>query len=57
MLGIILVLFGQTIRSLAMIHASTNFSHVVAFEKRANHQLVVEGVYASALSFQFSLLT
>ncbi|KAF7776011.1 hypothetical protein Agabi119p4_4404 [Agaricus bisporus var. burnettii] len=45
-LGILLVLLGQAIRSLAMIHASTNFSHTVAFEKRANHRLVVDGVYA-----------
>jgi len=45
-LGIILVLCGQALRSLAMIHASTNFSHAVAFEKRNNHQLVTDGVYA-----------
>lgn len=52
MLGILLVLLGQAIRSLAMIHASTNFSHTVAFEKRANHRLVVDGVYASVPVFQ-----
>ncbi|KAF9451672.1 ICMT-domain-containing protein [Macrolepiota fuliginosa MF-IS2] len=45
-IGIILTLCGQTLRSLAMIHASTNFSHAVAFEKRRNHQLVTDGIYA-----------
>ncbi|KAJ7781127.1 protein-s-isoprenylcysteine O-methyltransferase [Mycena metata] len=44
--GIALVLVGQTLRSAAMIHASTNFSHAVAFRKRAEHVLVTDGVYA-----------
>lgn len=34
-----------------MIHASTNFSHAVAFEKRNSHQLVTDGIYAYVLSF------
>ncbi len=46
MIGIIVVLCGQALRSLAMIHASTNFSHAVAFEKRNDHQLVTDGIYA-----------
>jgi protein-S-isoprenylcysteine O-methyltransferase len=45
-LGIVITILGQTLRSLAMIHASTNFSHAVAFEKRSNHQLVTDGIYA-----------
>ena len=43
--GMVLVIFGQTLRSLAMIHASTNFSHVVAFRKREGHRLVSDGIY------------
>jgi len=44
--GIILVIAGQLLRSMAMIHASTNFSHSVAFRKRETHRLVTDGVYA-----------
>ena len=44
--GIIFVIFGQLLRSTAMIHASTSFSHSVQFQKRANHKLVTDGVYA-----------
>lgn len=44
-LGILMVIFGQTLRSMAMIHASTNFSHSVAFRKSSTHQLVTDGVY------------
>ncbi|KAF8238786.1 ICMT-domain-containing protein [Tricholoma matsutake] len=46
LLGIFLVIGGQLLRSTAMIHASTNFSHSVAFRKRETHQLVTTGVYA-----------
>ncbi|KAF8897642.1 Isoprenylcysteine carboxyl methyltransferase family-domain-containing protein [Infundibulicybe gibba] len=45
-LGIIMVIAGQALRSTAMIHASTNFSHAVAFRKREKHELVTDGVYA-----------
>ncbi|GLB33918.1 putative class VI-like SAM-binding methyltransferase superfamily, isoprenylcysteine carboxyl methyltransferase family protein [Lyophyllum shimeji] len=45
-IGIILVILGQALRSTAMIHASTNFSHSVAFQKRQDHRLVTDGVYA-----------
>ncbi|KAH8830494.1 Isoprenylcysteine carboxyl methyltransferase family-domain-containing protein [Flagelloscypha sp. PMI_526] len=45
-LGVILVLIGQALRSGAMIHASTSFSHAVQFEKRSNHTLVTTGIYA-----------
>ena len=41
-----MTLIGQTLRSSAMIHASTNFSHLVAFKKLDSHQLVTDGIYA-----------
>jgi protein-S-isoprenylcysteine O-methyltransferase len=41
-----MIILGQTLRSLAMIHASTNFSHAVAFGKRKDHVLVTDGVYS-----------
>ncbi|PPQ68015.1 hypothetical protein CVT26_007378 [Gymnopilus dilepis] len=44
-LGMIMVICGQILRSAAMIHASTNFSHSVAFQKRDTHRLVTDGVY------------
>jgi len=37
---------GQGLRSMAMIQASTNFSHLVAHHKVEGHRLVKEGVYA-----------
>ncbi|KAF8812545.1 ICMT-domain-containing protein [Phlegmacium glaucopus] len=45
-IGILMVLVGQSLRSAAMIHASTNFSHTVVFQKRNTHRLVTDGVYA-----------
>jgi len=45
-IGVVMVVLGQALRSIAMIHASTNFSHSVAFSKRDTHQLVTDGVYA-----------
>src|ERR1700721_2736574 len=46
MLGLFLVVMGQSFRSLAMIHASSNFSHQIAFQKEPTHTLVTSGVYA-----------
>ena len=45
-LGIALVVIGQSLRSLAMIHAAANFSHQVAYQKEARHRLVTDGIYA-----------
>ncbi|KAH0839888.1 Isoprenylcysteine carboxyl methyltransferase family-domain-containing protein [Lanmaoa asiatica] len=45
-IGILLVFAGQALRTTAMMNASTNFSHSVAFRKRDSHQLVTDGVYA-----------
>jgi protein-S-isoprenylcysteine O-methyltransferase len=41
-----MVTAGQILRSTAMIHASSNFSHVVAFRKKDDHVLVTDGIYA-----------
>lgn len=46
-----MVIGGQILRSAAMIHASTNFSHSVAFLKRDTHRLVTDGVYKSVINF------
>ncbi|ESK96106.1 protein-s-isoprenylcysteine o-methyltransferase [Moniliophthora roreri MCA 2997] len=45
-IGILLVMIGQALRSSAMIYASTNFSHSVAYRKRESHELVTSGVYS-----------
>lgn len=48
--GLVVLLLGQTLRSCAMIHASTNFSHAVAFYKVEGHRLVTDGVYRFLIS-------
>ncbi|KAF5095016.1 hypothetical protein D0Z00_003305 [Geotrichum galactomycetum] len=45
-LGLLLVVAGQLVRSLAMIQASSNFSHIVATRRAEKHQLVTHGVYS-----------
>ncbi|PWN33903.1 ICMT-domain-containing protein [Meira miltonrushii] len=44
-LGMMMILIGQTIRSLAMVHCADNFSHEVATRKRDDHKLVTDGIY------------
>jgi len=44
-LGVVLMLVGQVARSLAMIHAGTNFSHLVAYRREEGHVLVKSGIY------------
>lgn len=44
-IGVAILLVGQSVRSLAMIHASGNFSHTVAWKKREDHRLVKDGIY------------
>ena len=56
-IGIGLVVFGQMLRSAAMIHASSNFSHAVAFYKLEGHRLVVDGVYRWVLNSHFGICT
>jgi protein-S-isoprenylcysteine O-methyltransferase len=46
LLVIALLVGGQALRSLAMIHASTSFSHVVKAVKHDDHVLITHGVYA-----------
>ncbi|ODQ66440.1 ICMT-domain-containing protein [Nadsonia fulvescens var. elongata DSM 6958] len=45
LVGLITTLLGQTARSMAMIHASDNFSHVVQTHRSKSHRLVTEGIY------------
>ena len=45
MSGLMLVVAGQALRTLAMVHSGSNFSHRVAVEKRADHELVRTGIY------------
>jgi protein-S-isoprenylcysteine O-methyltransferase len=44
--GLGMAIVGQSIRSMAMIQASSNFSHHIMHEKEASHQLVKTGVYS-----------
>lgn len=47
LIGISLVTFGILLRSLAMITAAANFSHVIRNDlSSGDHKLVIEGVYA-----------
>lgn len=43
--GLILVIVGQTVRSIAMKQAGTNFNHIVATEHKETHVLVTRGLY------------
>jgi len=45
-IGVFCTLGGQSLRSSAMIYASTNFSHSVQLKKAQAHQLVTGGVYS-----------
>lgn len=48
--GIAITLVAQALRSGAMIHASSNFSHSVAFQKLDQHKLVTDGIYGCVQS-------
>lgn len=43
---LVVLIIGQTFRSLAMIHAARSFSHIVKAVKHDDHVLVTSGVYA-----------
>jgi protein-S-isoprenylcysteine O-methyltransferase len=43
--GLVMIFFGQTIRSVAMVQAGTNFNHIVQYRKANEHQLVTTGIY------------
>jgi protein-S-isoprenylcysteine O-methyltransferase len=45
-LGVLLVLVGQTTRSLAMAQAGTSFNHHVQTRRSAGHELVTNGIFA-----------
>ncbi|KAH7061088.1 prenyl cysteine carboxyl methyltransferas-like protein Ste14 [Macrophomina phaseolina] len=45
-LGIALIALGQTVRSVAMAQAGTNFNHMVQSKKNSGHELVTDGIYA-----------
>ncbi|KAF1812583.1 protein-S-isoprenylcysteine O-methyltransferase [Eremomyces bilateralis CBS 781.70] len=45
-LGLACVIIGQTVRSVAMVQAGTNFNHIVQSKKKETHMLVTYGVYA-----------
>ena len=44
--GFCIAVMGQTFRSLAMIHAASNFNHTVQTQKDPTHVLVTSGVYS-----------
>ncbi|KAH8805580.1 Isoprenylcysteine carboxyl methyltransferase family-domain-containing protein [Xylogone sp. PMI_703] len=45
LLGLFLVVLGQSIRSIAMIQAGSNFNHIVQRRKAQTHKLVTTGIY------------
>jgi protein-S-isoprenylcysteine O-methyltransferase len=44
--GVVMILVGQTVRSVAMAQAGTNFNHMVQSRKSEGHELVTTGLYA-----------
>ena len=44
-LGFILIIFGQAVRTAAMAEAGTSFNHIVQSHKRQDHNLIETGVY------------
>jgi protein-S-isoprenylcysteine O-methyltransferase len=46
LLGLTLMVIGQTTRSLAMAHAGVNFTHRIQYRLREEHELVTHGVYS-----------
>lgn len=45
-LGVIMIAVGQTVRSVAMKQAGTNFNHQVQSKKNEGHELVTTGLYS-----------
>ncbi|XP_028921511.1 protein-S-isoprenylcysteine O-methyltransferase [Ornithorhynchus anatinus] len=45
-IGLLMVVFGECLRKVAMLTAGSNFNHVVQNEKSETHTLVTSGVYA-----------
>lgn len=44
--GLSMIVVGQTCRSVAMVHAGSNFNHTVQTRRDEAHQLVTTGIYA-----------
>ncbi|KZF21589.1 ICMT-domain-containing protein [Xylona heveae TC161] len=45
-MGFSMIIVGQVARSVAMVHAGTNFNHTVQTRRNAGHELVTSGIYA-----------
>lgn len=45
-IGIFIVIFGEFMRKGAMITAKSNFNHIVQSDRKQNHELVTNGLYA-----------
>lgn len=45
LIGLALMGIGQTVRTLAMAHAGSNFNHTIQVERKEGHRLVTDGVY------------
>jgi protein-S-isoprenylcysteine O-methyltransferase Ste14 len=43
--GVLLCISGEIIRKLAMWHASSAFTHLIAYRKNKHHALVTDGIY------------
>ncbi|KAK4241730.1 protein-S-isoprenylcysteine O-methyltransferase [Achaetomium macrosporum] len=43
--GWVLVVLGQTVRSVAMVHAGRSFNHLVQYRRQSGHVLVTTGIY------------
>lgn len=46
LIGLAVVILGQSLRSAAMIHAASNFSHSIVRVRDHSHELVTTGVYS-----------
>lgn len=46
LLGLLMVLGGDSLRKAAMLTAGSNFNHIVQNEKARSHVLVTSGVYS-----------
>ena len=45
-IGALLVVFGEALRKLAMFTAGSNFTHIVQYRKKDDHELITSGVYS-----------
>jgi protein-S-isoprenylcysteine O-methyltransferase len=45
-LGVVMVVMGQAIRSLAMMTAGESFNHLIQTRRKSNHVLITHGIYA-----------